>query len=418
MIQRNLFNELISEAERKEISFIVGPRQAGKTTLMLYLKKHLEDKGKKTVYINLDIEADTQYFTSQANLIAKIKLEIGESGGFVFIDEIQRKKNAGLFLKGIYDMNLPYKFFVSGSGSIELKEKIKESLVGRKRVLELSTLTFDEFVNFKTDYHYKDKLLNFFALEKEKTKQLLKEYLTFGGYPKVVLEETAEEKQKAISEIYQSYIERDIYYLLKIQKDEAFTRLVKLLSSQIGQLVNHSELSSTLSISVKTLKNYLWYLEKTYVLKKVTPYFRNARKEITKSPIYYFSDLGMRNFASGVFGQSSAIENNGFVFQNFIFNFLNENIKNRPTEIHFWRTKDKAEVDFIIDTGVEQTPIEVKYQNLKKEEITRSLRNYIKKYQPKRSYIINLELEKEINLKQTKVIFLPFYQIPKYIFSN
>lgn len=418
MIQRNLFNELKSEAERKEISFIVGPRQAGKTTLMLFLKKYLEGRGKKTVYLNLDIEANAQYFTSQADLIAKIKLEIGESGGFVFIDEIQRKENAGLFLKGIYDMNLPYKFFVSGSGSVELKEKIKESLVGRKRMLELSTLTFDEFVNYKTDYYYKDKLLNFFALEKEKIKQLLKEYLIFGGYPKVVLEETAEEKQKAISEIYQSYIERDIYYLLKIQKDEAFTKLVKLLSNQIGQLVNHSELSSTLSISIKTLKKYLWYLEKTFVLKKVTPYFRNSRKEITKSPIYYFSDLGMRNFASGIFGQSLAIENDGFIFQNFIFNLLNGNIKNQPTEIHFWRTKDKAEVDFIIDTGVEQIPIEVKYQNLKKEEITRSLRNYIEKYQPKKSYVVNLELEKEINLNQTKISFLPFCQIPKKIFGN
>ena len=56
---------------------------------------------------------------------------------YVFIDEIQRREDAGLFLKGLYDLNLPYKFIVSGSGSIELKEKIHESLVGRKRVFEL-----------------------------------------------------------------------------------------------------------------------------------------------------------------------------------------------------------------------------------------------------------------------------------------
>lgn len=418
MIQRNLFRELKAELKRKEISFIIGPRQAGKTTLMLLIKKYLEGKGEKTVFFNLDIEADAQYFISQANLMAKIKLEIGENKGFVFIDEIQRKENAGLFLKGIYDMDLPYKFIVSGSGSIELKEKIQESLAGRKRILELPTLTFEEFVNYKTDYRYSDKLSAFFSLEKEKTRQLLKEYLTFGGYPRVVLEKTTEEKQKAINEIYQSYIERDIYYLLKIKKDEAFSRLVKLLASQTGQLINYSELSSTLAISVKTVKNYLWYLEKTFILKKATPYFRNIRKEITKSPVYYFTDLGMRNYALGNFGNYQVIESDGFIFQNFVYNLIKENVKNQPIKIHFWRTKDKAEIDFIINKGVESFPIEVKYQSLKKEEITRSFRSFIGKYHPKRGFVINLELEKETNINQTKIFSIPFYQISTKLFGN
>jgi len=154
MISRKLFSELKSHLLKKEISFIIGPRQAGKTTLMLLLNDYLMKKGERTVFLNLDIEADKQFFTSQANLIKKIKLEIGEKRGFVFIDEIQRKEDAGIFLKGIYDMNLPYKFIVSGSGSVELKEKIHESLVGRKRIFELNTLSFAEFVNFKTGYKY------------------------------------------------------------------------------------------------------------------------------------------------------------------------------------------------------------------------------------------------------------------------
>jgi len=118
MISRKLFSELKSHLLKKEISFIIGPRQAGKTTLMLLLNDYLMKKGERTVFLNLDIEADKQFFTSQANLIKKIKLEIGEKRGFVFIDEIQRKEDAGIFLKGIYDMNLPYKFIVSGSGSV------------------------------------------------------------------------------------------------------------------------------------------------------------------------------------------------------------------------------------------------------------------------------------------------------------
>src|SRR3990167_2573098 len=154
MIKRKIFDELKDHIDKKEITLIVGPRQAGKTTLMLLLKEHLEAQGKKTIFLNLDIESDKQFFTSQDQLLRKITLEIGGGEGYVFIDEIQRKEDAGLFLKGLYDMNLPYKFIVTGSGSLELKEKIHESLVGRKRFFTLDPVSFPEFLNYQTDYKF------------------------------------------------------------------------------------------------------------------------------------------------------------------------------------------------------------------------------------------------------------------------
>lgn len=160
MIKRYILDELKDHLSKKEISFIVGPRQAGKTTLMLIIKDYLERKGEKTLFLNLDIEHDKEFFGSQARLIKRIELELGKQKGFVFIDEIQRKEDAGLFLKGIYDMNLPYKFIVSGSGSVELKAKIHESLVGRKRIFELPTLSFDQTENTTATlarYYIKDK---------------------------------------------------------------------------------------------------------------------------------------------------------------------------------------------------------------------------------------------------------------------
>jgi len=165
MIKRKLFKELKEHLSQKEISIIVGPRQAGKTTLMELLKEYLERQGENTVFLSLDFEADKKYFTSQNDLINKIQLEIGKNKGYVFIDEIQRKENAGLFLKGLYDLKLPYKFIVSGSGSVELKEKIHESLVGRKRTFELNTISFQEFVDFCTDYRYEGKLFDFFMVD-------------------------------------------------------------------------------------------------------------------------------------------------------------------------------------------------------------------------------------------------------------
>lgn len=96
---------------------------------MEMLKADLDNRGERTLFLNLDIEWDRPHFESQAALVNKIELELGRKRGFVFIDEIQRKDDAGLFLKGLYDLNLPYKFIISGSGSLELKEKIHESFV-------------------------------------------------------------------------------------------------------------------------------------------------------------------------------------------------------------------------------------------------------------------------------------------------
>ena len=411
MIKRTLFKELKEHLSQKEIGLIVGPRQAGKTTLMLLLKDYLEQRGEKTVFLNLDIEADKRFVASQTSLIRKIELEIGKERGFVFIDEIQRKENSGVFLKGLYDMGLPYKFIVSGSGSVELKEKVHESLVGRKRIFELPTLTFLEFVNFKTDYKYENRLSQFFSVEKEQTNNFLEEYLNFGGYPRVVLAESLNEKQKMIDEIYQSYLQRDIAYLLKIRKTESFDSLVKLMASQIGNLTNFSELSTTLGISAKTLKDYLWYLQKTFILRRVNPYFKNMRKEITKSPVFYFYDHGLRNYSLGRFGSINRPEDTGFLFQNFVLNVLQEKIRYQSAKVGFWRTKDKAEVDFVVDFGEEKIPIEVKYKRLKKLEITRSLKSFITRYQPRKVFIVNLDLDEEVKLGGTVIRALPFYNL-------
>ncbi|MBB6062762.1 putative AAA+ superfamily ATPase [Thermosipho japonicus] len=135
LIKRELLKEIKEHLNKPEITVITGPRQSGKTTLMKIIENELISSGEKTLFLNLDIEEEMKYFKSQADLLKKIELEIGDSKGYVFIDEIQRKENAGLFLKGIYDMNLPYKFIVSGSGSIELKEKIQESLLEEKEFL-------------------------------------------------------------------------------------------------------------------------------------------------------------------------------------------------------------------------------------------------------------------------------------------
>ena len=409
-IKRKLMTALADHIDHPEITVLVGPRQSGKTTILKQLDAELRAGGRKTLWLNLDFEDDFRHVASQGSLLQKIRLELGDSGGVVFIDEIQRKENAGLFLKGLYDQGLPWKLAVSGSGSMELKEKITESLAGRKRMFELSTVSFEEFVDFKTGYRYADRLRDFFLTETAKADQLFREYLMYGGYPRVVLADTHQEKLAIINEIFRSYLEKDIVYLLRVEKSDSFGNLVRVLASQSGKMINYSELSSTLGLSLATVKTYLWYLEKTFLIGKVTPWFTNIRKEITKAPVYYFNDIGLRNFSSGSFGTLSDNEA-GFAFQTAVHAILKERFPFADTMIHYWRTKDKAEVDFVIRRGDALTPLEVKYSNMKRLEIQRSFRGFLERYHPERGFVVNKSLSDEVMVGETQVRCLPYWEL-------
>jgi len=410
-IKRSIFDELVAHLPQKEMSLIIGPRQSGKTTVMMQLQDYLLKKGEKTLFLSLDFERDQPHFLSQAALLNRIKLEFGVSRGNVFIDEIQRKENAGIFLKGIYDMQPPHKFIISGSGSVELKEKVHESLVGRKRMFELNTLSLKELADYRTGYNYEGRLAAYFQLNAAEGLALLMEYLNFGGYPRVALADTLEEKSRTMDEIYRSYIEKDIAYLLRVERLDAFGNLIRLLAGQSGNLINRNELSATLGISVRTVKNYLGYAEKTFILKTLTPYFSNLRKEISKSPIIYFNDLGLRNFSVGRFGGYTKLSEMGFLFQNLIYHLLLENLRYGGSTIHFWRTKDNAEVDFVIHRGDEVIPVEVKCREMKDPATARSLRGFISKYSPKEAWVINLGLRAEVTIEKTHVRFIPFFDL-------
>jgi uncharacterized protein len=409
-IRRHLLPEMEGHLDRREISLLTGPRQSGKTTLMRRLEAHLKAQGRNTLWLNLDFEDDARHLSSQGTFLQKIRLELGSDGGVVFIDEIQRKQDAGLFLKGLYDQDLPWKFVATGSGSLELKEKISESLAGRKRQFELRTVSFAEFVDFQTGYRYTDQLPEFFAAESAKAGRLLLEYLQYGGYPKVILADSHDEKLAAINEIYRSYLERDIVFLLRVEKSEAFTNLVRMLAAHSGKLVILSELAASLGLSLATVKTYLWYLEKTFIVRKVTPYFTNIRKEITKSPMVYFADLGLRNFACGHFGKMLDVDA-GFVFQTMVHGLLWGRFPTADTSIHYWRTKDKAEVDFVVRRGDRVVPLEVNYRALRKPEIQRSFRSFIERYAPKTGLLINLGLSAALTIGNTQVQCLPYWEI-------
>ncbi len=409
-IERSIYPNLVRHLSKREISLIIGPRQAGKTTLMLKLQEELNRQGTKTLFLSLDFERDLPSFQSQMSLLQRIELELGKGPGVVFIDEIQRKENAGLFLKGLYDMGIKWKLVVSGSGSLELKEKIYESLVGRKRVFKVYTLSLEEFTNFKTGYRYKGHLREFSQVLPTEARSILLEYMTFGGYPRVVLEETKEEKIATLDEIFSSYMEKDISHLLRVEKLQAYKTLIRVLASQTGRLLNLQELSSIVGVSLPTLNNYLEYAQKTFIISLVSPFYRNIKKEIRKSKTVYFHDLGLRNFILGYPARTLPPEEMGFLFQNLIFRILHEKYSMGNVELRYWRTTSKAEVDFVLERGEEITPVEVKWTE-KMPRVPRSLKSFIEKYEPREAWIVTPSSKGETKLGKTMVRIITLWDL-------
>ncbi|MCK4473728.1 ATP-binding protein [Candidatus Parcubacteria bacterium] len=415
IIQREVFPKIVAHLGKPEITLITGARQTGKTTLLGMLKERLIKEKKvaseNIFYFNLDIVKDWEFFQDQTKFIEFLKDRSQEQKIYVLVDEAQRVPNCSRFFKGVYDSDLNVKLVLTGSSSLELKTRFQESLAGRKQVFHLFSFSFTEFLQAKDKIlaELLEKKSKISEISKKQILSLFKEYVIWGGYPRVVLSSTNQEKSDVLSDIYSSYIEKDIVGLLEIKNRLKFSDLVKLLAGQIGQLVNISELSNSLNLDRETVERYLKALEETFIISPLIPYFKNPRQEIVKQNKIYFNDTGIRNYALDNFSLLSERQDAGLVLENTVFREILLSLS-LFQKIRFWRTKQGAEVDFLILKGEKIVPIEVK-SKIRKPVISLGLRSFIEKYVPEKAFIVNLSLEQGVKIKKTKVDFIYPFEI-------
>jgi len=374
MLMKIIFRDIIENARKyfdsDEILLFIGARQSGKTTILRAIQEELEQKGEKTFFLNLE---DPDYLRlinqSPKNLLQIFTFDL-KTKTTVFVDEIQYLNNPTNFLKYFYDeYRGKIRLIVSGSSAFYLDKKFKDSLVGRKYVFPVRTLSFREFLRFKNE----DELLSVLPREfsssnyliskkislsaKEKIRNLFCEFLLYGGYPRVVLAPLSD-KLFILQEIVYSYIKKDIYDA-GIKQDEIFYRLFKILASQTGNLVNMNELSNLLGVSRKAIENYLYVMQKSFHIVLIRPWYQNIRKELSKMPKVYFYDLGLRNFLVNNFDSVLVRSDRGALLENAVVRQLAERsgiiIEDK---IKFWRYKTGAEVDIIFE---EKMAFEVKF---------------------------------------------------------
>ena len=232
------------------------------------------------------------------------------------------------------------------------------SLMGEKRIFELGPLKFREFLSYKKksmlDFFSKETILNgekrhIPELYKNEIEQYFFEYIKYGGYPSVVLEADPVEKEAILEEMVNSYINFDVRKA-GIRDTSRFYRLMKLLAERVGDLLNMSELAQILNVSSPTVESYINLLQENLKIKLVYPYTRNHSKELSKMPKFYFCDLGIRNAILNNFDNLPDRWDRERFFENIVFNILSS--KEETKTLHFWRTQNKHEVDFIINESI------------------------------------------------------------------
>ncbi len=365
-ITREITKKFIAASRLNTIVTVVGPRQAGKTT---FLKAQAETAN--VSYLFFDDPDVKELFDTD---IKRFENQYVSKKGITILDEIQYGKDPGRKLKYLADNG--EKIWITSSSQILLRKDVLGWLVGRVSIVKLYQFSLEEFLLAK-------------GLKEPTIKTLyrsIEEHMIYGGYPKVVLAKEKQDKEDLLRDLYETMVLKDIARTFNIEDIGALERLSTYLSHCISNVLSYDNICKDLGLSFQSVKKYIDAMEKSYLILRVQPFYKNKLKEIIKQPKLYFIDTGIRNSIAKEFNVS--LENKGKLFENYV---MSELVKAGKT-INYWQTKGGAEVDFIVHNGNIEIPIEVKVR-ADPESLSKGLNTFISSYNPKLAYVVFWEGE-------------------------
>lgn len=398
---RKAWKELRRQATQRKLSFLMGARQVGKSTLLKSLYEELS-REHHCLYLDLDLLSNYQKASTFELLLNTLKIqgyrEEQREFFYLFLDEFQHYPDLVRVMKNIYDHTTNIKIYASGSSSLVMKDQIQESLAGRKIITTLFPLDFEEFLWFKGKEALARNLHNVSALQGENLSAtvaeydaLLQDFLIFGGYPEVALQDALSEKRAVLESIFDLYVKKDLVEYLKVGRILELKKVIEFLTVNNGQKIKYESISALTSLPFHEIQKYLEILKETYLIEIVRPFYTNKNKELVKIPKIYFIDCGVRNFFLNNFNALTLRNDAGFLLENFV---LAELLKRGITSVKFWQDKNRNEVDFIIEQHQAIVPLEVKYKYHLKPEDFRGLAAFSEQYPKTKSrYLINLGVQ-------------------------
>jgi uncharacterized protein len=365
MIQRSLGKQILAHRGDGKAIILMGPRQAGKSTLIQILEPSM---AQPVLWWNGD-ESDIRTLL-EAPTSTQLSALIGSAKTLV-IDEAQRIQNIGLCIKLIVDQIKSVKVIATGSSAFELANKINEPLTGRKWEYQLYPLSFSEMVAHTS------------LLEE---KRLLLHRLIFGYYPEIVVSTGSE--QAYLKQLANSYLYKDILTWERIQKPDKLEKLAQALAFQVAQIISYHELGQLCGLNAGTVEKYINLLEKAFIVFRLPSFSRNPRNELKKSHKIYFYDNGLRNAVINQFSPAHLRNDIGQLWENWFVSERLKFLRNSGNDAlrYFWRTLAQQEVDYIEDRDGKLSAYECKWNQGRSGKLTRA---FTTNYPEAETYLIH-----------------------------
>lgn len=367
MIERSLEKVLGNRINQKKAIVIYGPRQVGKTTLVKELMKKI---GQPYHYHNGD-EISTRNLWRQEQMRA-LTLSFGDRK-IVILDEAQMIEDVGIIAKQIIDAESGVQLILTGSSALNIANLTQEPLTGRKWEYFLYPVSCAELVQ----YQGAPELLKSLSYP-----------LVFGTYPEVVTHPA--DAIEILNNLVSSYLYKDVLALTGVKKPLLLEKILTALAWQVGSEVSLNELSKVVGADVKTIDNYIYLLEQVYVVYRLGAHSGNLRNEINRKKKIYFYDNGVRNALIGNYSLPENRYDLGALWENYLVGERKKLLSYNGFHGHtyFWRSKAKAEVDYIEEINGKLYAYEFKWNPVAKAKFPQS---FVEAYRPTETRVIHRE---------------------------
>ena len=349
IIQRDLQPELEQMVREYPVVTLLGPRQAGKTTLVR------EVFGSKP-YLNME-SPETRRLAEDDPQGLLSRYPEG-----AIIDEVQRVPELLSYIQVIIDERKQNGLYIlTGSHQLNLHAQITQSLAGRTALLNLLPLSLSELSRYQNITDENQVMHN-------------------GFLPRIYAEQ--QQPTKAYRNYLQTYIERDIRQLINVKDLSAFQKFMTICASRVGQLINYNEISGEIGVSNNTIKEWLSILEASYIIFRLQPYYANIGKRLIKSPKLYFIEVGLAAYLLGIESEQQMSRDplRGQLFENMVVLELMKQRYNQGLDPHlyFYRDQQKHEVDLVYKKANELIPIEIKSSKTFNSQFVKELNYFLK----------------------------------------
>ena len=373
-----------------KLNLVVGPRRCGKSTLIWHTLARI---GKTPIYIKCSELCFMEWCRSPLQFWSDLKTVVAKPG-VIFFEEVQHLENAGLFLKGLTDLHSKSTLFATSDLTFPIGDSVHKALAGRVQLLRLLPFSLRE-------WGHKSSVLTP-ALKRNKLEKKFQHMMICGSYPEVFHGDKAE---LFLSNLVEKDVVGHASDKFRIRYPAKFRKLLSIMASQIGCLVNFSQWASICGMDFKTTVNYASILEESYVIKLLPPYVGGKRVEIRNAPKVFFIDNGVRNLLISQFNNFELRADREILFENWVFSELFKNSA-FADKLYYWRTKSGAGVNFVRQHNKKLTGFETKAVPMKQPRLARSSQSFINAYQPQNFYIVNMSLQSEMVIDKTNVRWL------------